>query len=112
MIAATPPFATNEPAADEVVEEEAGVVAEAGEEAVVAPLVELAPAAPLAPAVPAVPVAPLAPVVPERVNGIALGVALGPVALRLTVLEEKNGLRRKTTRIQKEARTRTTFCGL
>jgi len=34
MMAATPPFATKEPAADEAVEEEAGVVAEAGEEAV------------------------------------------------------------------------------
>ena len=58
MIAATPPFATNEPAADEAVEEEAGEVAVA--------------------------VAEPAPAVPERVNGIILGVAV-PVALRLPV---------------------------
>jgi len=73
MIAATPPFATKEPAADEAVEleEEAEVVGEAEEEAVIAPLVELAPE---------VLEEPLA---PDRVNGIALGVALAPVALRL-----------------------------
>ena len=39
MMSATPPFATTEPAADEAVEEEAGIVAEAGEEAVDPPLV-------------------------------------------------------------------------
>ena len=85
MKAATPPFATKEPAADEVVEEEAAeVVGEAGEEAVDAPLVGALdlPAA-LVPPVTPVPPATLAPLATE-VNGTGLGVALGPVALRPT----------------------------
>src|SRR5208282_2035168 len=65
--------ATKEPAADEAVEEVAEVVG--GEEAVVAPLVVGF----------AMVLAPEAPAVPEEVNGIGLGVALGPVALRPTV---------------------------
>ena len=86
MIAATPPFATKEPATDEAVEEVAEVVGEAGEEAVLAPsvvgfAVVLAPAALAEPQTPAV---------PDRVNGILLTcVGLGPVALRLTVLRRK-----------------------
>jgi len=93
MMAATPPFATKESAADEAVEE-AGVVAvpevaaEAGEEGVDPPLVAgYAGMDPLAPDPPAAvdaegAIEPLAPVaVTGRVNGILLGVAL-PVALR------------------------------
>ena len=100
MKAATPLFATKEPAADEVVEEEAAeVVGEAGEEAVDAPLVgELAvgmameavdPPAGLDPPVTPVPPAALdpedevtEPLTPMELNGTGLDVALGPVGLR------------------------------
>jgi len=108
MKAATPPFATTEPAADEEVEEEAAVVAEEGEEAPDAPLVrELAvgtealdpPMAVVPPMTPVTPVpvtpttlVPLAALNAEdaatealtlpEVNGTGLGVALGPVGLR------------------------------
>ena len=99
MIAATPPFATKESAADEAVEEEAGVVAvpevAAGEEAVDPPLVAgYAGMDPLAPD-------PLAPVDAEGateplapVSGILLGVAL-PVALRPTVKKKKTCIEQK-----------------
>jgi len=104
MKAATPPFATTEPAADEEVEEEAAVVAEEGEEAPDAPLVrELAVGTeaivpPVAVVPPVTPVGtatlvPLAALDPEdaetealtlpEVNGTGLGVALGPVGVRL-----------------------------
>jgi hypothetical protein len=96
MIAATPLLATKEPADDTAVEDDSAVVAEAGEEAVTAPLVEaledpLAPTAPLAADAADAPVtlgaaadpvtellAPLA----TEVNGMTLPVAV-PVALRL-----------------------------
>ena len=110
MIAATPPFATKEPAADEAVEEEAGIVAvarvapeEAGEEAVDPPVVvgyrgRVAPAPdPLAPVDPEGATEPLAPVaVAGRVNGILVGVGV-PVAV---AIKKKNALRKKT-RIKK-----------
>jgi len=105
---ATLPFATKEPAADEVVEEEAAEgVGEAGEEAVDAPLVEELAAGmameavdpstaldpPMTPVPPATPVPRAAldpedavtePVTPMELNGTGLGVALGPVGLRPT----------------------------
>jgi len=105
MKAATPLLATKEPADDTAVEDDSAVVAEAGEEAVTAPLVE-APEDPLAPTAPlaadaadtadapvtldaaADPVTELPAPLATEVNGMTLPVAV-PVALRARGLHSR-----------------------